>query len=245
MATGFLHVLLLDPDEKSRAELKKGLAAHAAFQVVNEAEEWEEAAVHIRKKAPDAIFGDPFLGKKSDLEWVDEVPASVAVVLVASHPRLALQAFEKRVLDYVLKPVAASRLKLTLARLIEWKSRPMKLAREARTEKKIVIQTRRESVVVSPHTISCIKAEGNYTNLILRDGTRKMVHRSLRQWKGLLPAGLFFQVHRSTLVNIEQVRQLEGPSVGKHILHLTGYEDPMPVSRRMASQFKKRLQSLG
>lgn len=238
-----IHALVVAPDEKGRAELRKGLNAHAGVRLVQEFSGWEEAGPLVRKKAPDVIFADPSVWKNGTLDWVDEVPRSVAVVLLAANARLAVLAFEKRVVDYLVRPVSPQRLKLTVERLIEWKALHARHGRESRGEKKIVIHSRRESSVIRPQAIVCIRAEGNYTSLILHDGARKLVHRSLRQWRKLLPEETFFQIHRSTLINLDRVKFIERKEKGQRFLHLVDHADPLPVSRRLAVQLRHRLKT--
>ena len=238
-----IHALVALSDETSRGELKKGLDAQVGVKWVQKFVHWEEAGPLMKKRAPDVIFADPSAGKNGTLDWVDEVPRPVAVVLLAAHPRLAVQAFEKRVLDYLVTPVSQQRLKLTFERLIEWKALHTRLRYESRAEKKIVIHSRRESSVIRPHDIICIRAEGNYTSLMLNGGAHKLVHRSMRQWKKLLPVEIFFQIHRSTLINLDQVRHIERNEGGKCLLRLLGQAEPLSVSRRLAVHLRHRLKT--
>jgi DNA-binding LytR/AlgR family response regulator len=237
-----IHALVVTSDEKSRAELKKGLA-HAGVKFVHELTDWAQARPLVKKRAADVVFADSLVGKGRTLDWVDEVPRSVAVVLLADNARLAVQAFEKRVLDYLVRPVAPHRLKLTLERLAEWKALHTRHGRKARAEKKIVIHSRRESAVIRPHTVVCIRAEGNYTRLTLQGGEGKLVHRSLRQWIKLLTEEPFFQIHRSTLINLDRVKYLERKEDGSRFLHLLDHAEPLPVSRRHAVQLRHRLKA--
>ncbi len=241
MAGSQIQALVIIPDEITRSDLKKSFGAYPGIQVVQESKDWGSVEKLELKRLPDAIFADPLVGKKETLDWIDEVPRSVAVVLVAANARLAVQAFEKRVLDYLLKPLTARRLDLAIERLVEWKALHARHARDAKGERRITIQTRRESSVIRAQSISSIRAEGNYTSLLLHGGERKLVHRSLRQWRKLLPEGFFFQIHRSTLVNLDQVRYLERKEEGKSFLHLQGQAEPLSVSRRLATQLRLRL----
>lgn len=243
MAARPLHVLILDARKAHRAVLKKELIAFPSVQALAEVENLREMREALQKQQPDAIFGDPLIEPKSPLAWIDEVPRSIAVVLVAAQRRYALEAFEKRVLDYLLEPITSERLRLTLLRLTEWKGQHHATHRDKRTEDKVLIHTGHESQIIRSQTIICIRAEGNYTQLIFRDGVRKMVHRSLKQWKKLLPLASFFQVHRSLLVNLEQVNKLERRKEGGNLLYLTGIAEPVSVSRRLAPQLKRQLKS--
>ncbi len=238
-----LHALVIIPDEKNRAELKKGLDAQPGIKWILEFVRWEEAGPFVKKKAPNVIFADVSIGKNGSLDWVDEVPRPVAVVLLAGHPRLAASAFEKKVVDYLVRPVSPQRLKLTIGRLMEWKALHARLGRESWVETKIMVHSRREHAVVRPHDIVCIRAEGNYSSLLLRSGERKLVHRSLRHWKKLLPEEFFFQIHRSTLINLNQVKHFERKEKGKCLLRLLEQAEPLSVSRRLAVQLRRRLEA--
>ena len=224
--------------------LIKELAAFPAVKVLAEVGTLREMRDTMQKEEPDVIFGDPLIDPRSPLAWVHEVPATVAVVLVAAQRRYALEAFEKRVLDYLLEPVKAERLRLTILRLTEWKTQHHATHRDKRAEDKVLIHTGHESQIIRSQTILCIKAEGNYTRLIFRDGVRKMVHRSLKQWKKLLPLSSFFQVHRSLLINLDHISKLERKKEGGNLLHLNGSLEPVSVSRRLAPQLRRQLKSM-
>jgi AmiR/NasT family two-component response regulator len=81
-----LRAFLLGWDEGHRAEIRKGLAEHAIFDVVGESGQWNEALQFMTKHEPDVVFGTPQLGEQANLSWVDQVPRTIAVVLVAPHP---------------------------------------------------------------------------------------------------------------------------------------------------------------
>lgn len=88
-------------------------------------------------------------------------------------------------------------------------------------------------------SIVYIAAADDYTEVHLDNGKVALVSQRLRRWEDRLPS-CFTRTHRSTLVNLHHVEEIEQQG-GRWVVHLRGFADGLPMSRRFAQALKKRL----
>ena len=84
---------------------------------------------------------------------------------------------------------------------------------------------------------------GNYTQLHIHGDQAPIVRGSLKKWEHRLPGGMFFRIHRSTIVNLARIDKLTTAGWG-NIVYLSGLPDPFRISRRAAPLLKKVLCSV-
>jgi DNA-binding response OmpR family regulator len=114
-----IRALIVDDEPLARARLRTLLAKHADMQVVGECAEGSEATAAIGRVRPDVVFLDIQMTEQTGLDVAAglEQRALPAIVFVTAHERYALEAFEARALDYLLKPFEEERFLATLARV--------------------------------------------------------------------------------------------------------------------------------
>ncbi|HEX6105939.1 MAG TPA: response regulator transcription factor [Gemmatimonadales bacterium] len=114
-----IRAVIVDDEPLARARLRTLLARHADMQIVAECAEGAEAAGAIARARPEVVFLDIEMTETSGLDvaaGLDREPLP-AVVFVTAHERYALEAFEVRALDYLLKPFEEERFRATLDRV--------------------------------------------------------------------------------------------------------------------------------
>ena len=114
-----IRALIVDDEPLARARLRGLLARHADLQVVGECAEGGEAVAAIEREHPEVVFLDIQMTEVSGLDVAAGLAAEPrpAIVFVTAHERYALEAFEARALDYLLKPFAEDRVAATLDRI--------------------------------------------------------------------------------------------------------------------------------
>ncbi len=119
MTTGPIRALIVDDEPLARARLHDLLAKHADVQVVGECAEGSEAIAVIDRERPDVVFLDIQMTETSGLDVAQRLEGAPlpAVVFVTAHERYALEAFDARALDYLLKPFEEERFLATLERV--------------------------------------------------------------------------------------------------------------------------------
>ena len=221
-------------------------------------------AVHeALAQRPDILFFDIQMPGKTGLEaahelaedWPAEVPFPL-VVFITAYDRFALEAFEQAAVDYVLKPINDARLSKTIERLKE------RLARhnEHGSELERVVGQLRTLVPAAPaatERLSIIRAAvGNqirlipiaevlyfeatdkYVNVVTAD-SESLIRTSLKDLLPQLDTEQFWQIHRSTVVNVNHIQLATRDDDGKLSVKLRERNVSLPVSRVFAHLFKQ------
>ncbi|HTV78110.1 MAG TPA: LytTR family DNA-binding domain-containing protein [Steroidobacteraceae bacterium] len=220
------------------------------LQIVAEVDNGTAALAAIEEFRPKVIFLDIQMPGASGLEVAQQVNGRAHVVFVTAFDNYAVAAFEKGALDYVLKPVSASRMQSTIERL---RSRlnepPADLGRIAELLKEITPRGSRylkwltvpageELRVIAVSEISYLEADRKYTTVVTPAGSFLM-NSSLRQLKEKLDPDLFWQIHRSVIVNVGAIDRIYRTFRGSLELKLKERGELLPVSASHAHLFRE------
>jgi two-component system LytT family response regulator len=242
--------LLIDDEPLARLELRRLLKAHPAVAVAGEAGTLAEARTRLQQSDYDLVFLDIQLRGGNAFDLVADIRPEARVIFVTAYDRYAVRAFEVNALDYLLKPVAAPRLAAALERAAAARgpanpaaapAPPLPLARDDRVLVKIGPSLR----FIELAAIGAIRSCENYTELLLLNGEKPLVLRSLKAWEDLLPEDAFVRVHRQTLVNLAHVRavvRLGGDDVQ---FELAPPLPPVAASRRQLADLRHRFAAAG
>jgi len=244
-----LRTLLVDDESLSRRGLELRLRVANDIEVVGECTNGREALEAIREHKPDLVFLDIQMPGLSGFDVLAELqPHELPmIVFVTAYDRFAVQAFEARAIDYVLKPVDDARLAATLTHvreLFEQRAAAMErdqlvgLLAELRGSGEIEsaqpgvtqapawlpIRNGRETVRVPVEAIEWVDAAGDYL-CIHADGHTHILRATMREMENLLDPRLFQRVHRSTIVNLTRVKSLRAHMNGEYFLKLEGGQE--------------------
>jgi DNA-binding LytR/AlgR family response regulator len=189
-------------------------------------------------------------------EWPEDQPLPL-LVFVTAYDQYALQAFEQAAVDYVLKPVQTERLAQTVARLkarLADKPAPMEdtlaqlrallapgaaAAAPARVQPLQLLQAAVGSTIhmVPVGEVLFFEAADKYVRAVTAE-KEHLLRISLRELMPQLDTGLFWQIHRGTIVRATAIERAVRDEVGKLTLHLRGSAEQLGVSRMYAHLFK-------
>jgi len=229
-----IQVLIVDDEPLARERIRKLLQKEADLEIIGECADGSEAVAAIRKQRPDLVFLDvqmPELDGFGVLEQLEPGPIPV-VVFVTAHDRFALRAFEVHALDYLLKPFDAERFRNALERARdrvqgrqtgELSHRISELLADLRTgakkQDRLAVKTGGKILFLRMAEIEWIEAADNYVNLHL--GSEAHLHReTMAALEEKLPADKFMRISRSTIVNIERIKELQPLFHGEHAVIL-------------------------
>lgn len=237
--------ILIDDEEHARLELRTMLAAHPDVEIVGEAAALPQARALIARDNYDFVFLDIKLGANTAFELVPDLPAGKPVIFVTGYEQHAPHAFEVNALDYLLKPIRASRLAESLRRLSEQKKTPVTAAPTPALHLGDIVPLNGGDYArfVRVADISLITAHENYCFVHLAGGTQVMVRRSLKSWADVLPTEDFVRVHRTAIVNLAHVTGYDYVTPRNISLRLDGLVAPVDVSRDATPELKARLLS--
>jgi two-component system, LytTR family, response regulator len=251
-----IRVLLVDDEPLANAGLRTLLAAHPDIEVIGEARGGREAIGAIRSLNPNLVFLDVQMPVVNGFDVLREVGYETipAVVFITAYDEFAVRAFDVRALDYLVKPVAADRLRAALrhAREVLARARDGALAEQVRDlveqhlnpppaafASRLVIRVGRRQVLLTVSEVDWIEAD-DYCSIVHAHGARHVVRETLASLATRLDPSTFARVHRSAIVNMARVHELKRHRLGRVSLVMAdGFE--IPVSRARRAELAARL----
>jgi two-component system LytT family response regulator len=227
-----VRVLVVDDEPLARERLSTLLDEDPDVDQVGTCSDGQSAVAAIRSDAPDLVFLDVQMPGCDGFGVIEAVGAGhmPVTVFVTAYDRYALRAFEARALDYLLKPFDRDRFAVALGRAKEQVRRRRDVGVEEKLQAllddvkpaaagldRLAIKSGGSVYFLRTDEIDWVEAAGNYTRL----HSGKQVHL-LRETMTALEAKLdpkrFARIHRSTIVNLERVRELQPYFHGDYIV---------------------------
>ena len=212
-----------------------------------------EAAEAIATHAPDLAFLDIKMPGLTGLEVAQGIEGATRVVFVTAYDEFAVQAFDQEAVDYVLKPVNAQRLARCIERVRRALDAPATTddARLASVLQRLVGSTPTASALLRyvrasqgelTHQIDVgdvlfFRADDKYTCVRTAAGEH-LIRTPIAELAGQLDAQQFWQIHRSTLVNLRFVAGTRRDELSRLFVRLRGFDGELPVSRAYVHLFK-------
>lgn len=217
-----IRTLIVDDEPLAREGLRDLLTGEQDVQIVGECRTGLEAAEAIDRGGVDLVLLDVQMPQMDGFEVLGAVdPPLPAVIFVTAHDEYALRAFRVHAVDYLLKPVEEGRLhdalarvreRLRLGHLEEMTRRMDELLRDLRKHgpgpDRLLVKSRGRAFFVKTADIDWIEAEGNYARIHIGDDAHlvRETMTGLTEW--LEPVG-FARIHRSTIVNLDRVQEIQ------------------------------------
>ncbi|MGI9105016.1 MAG: LytR/AlgR family response regulator transcription factor [Pyrinomonadaceae bacterium] len=229
-----IRALVVDDEPLARERIKRFLTGERDLELVGECADGREAVAAIQTLQPDLVFLDiqiPELDGFGVLEAVgiSEMPA---VIFVTAYDRYALQAFDVNALDYLLKPynrerfrkaVERARAQLSNGAKGELNERLLSLLENLQTEQRhlerLMIKSSGRVFFLRTAEIDWIEAEGNYLRLHVGKEAH-LLRETMNRLASKLDPDKFLRIHRSTLVNIERIKELQPLFSGDYVVIL-------------------------
>ena len=224
--------LIVDDEPLARASLRALLEREPDAITIFEARNGPEATFLIRGERPDVVFLDVQMPEMSGFDVVREIGAAAMpdVVFVTAHDRFAIEAFEINAVDYLLKPVAEERFAGALSRTRAHLHRRgddsqriesllQTLAAPPKTLSRLAVRSAGKTCFVNSEDVRWIQAAENYVQ-IHTASARHLVHTTMQTLLGVLDPEVFVRIHRSIIVNVHHVKQIEPAAHGDYILTL-------------------------
>lgn len=199
---------------------------------------------------PHILFLDIQMPGRNGLEVARHASGKAHVVFITAYDAYAVQAFEEGALDYVLKPISPERMKLTVQRLQErMREPPADLSHladllksivkpEAQYLKWLTVPHASELRVVAVSEILYLQADNKYTTIATRSSSF-LLTSSLKEMQSKLDPAVFWQIHRSTVVNISAIDTIYRSFRGALEVKLKDRSELLPVSAAHAHRFKQ------
>jgi len=233
-----IRAVVVDDEPLARSSLKVLLRRDPEVELVGECKSGMEALTEIRRKKPELVFLDVQMPECDGFDVLEQLGSKIppALVFVTAYDQYALRAFEAGALDYLLKPFDNARFERALnrakERIEQGKETPRKIER-------LVIKNAGQVLFQKISEIDWIEAADYY--VCLHVGTKThLLRRSMSDLDQELEQATFCRIHRSAIVNLERVRQLEISEDGGTDVVLNG-GTRLRLSRRYRKELQARL----
>lgn len=237
-----MRVIIVDDEPLARDRLRALLSKEADVQIAAECSDGREAVAAIKREAPDAVFLDIQMPELDGFGVLSQLKGSKLplVVFVTAFDEFAVKAFEVHAFDYLLKPFDKERLKSAVGRireqlkvanptdlteklsaLLETLQHPQAApaAAGAPTNERIAVKLDGRVIFVRPGDIDWIEAQDNYVKLHVGREAH-LVRDTLSNFEARLDTKRFIRIARSTIVNIDRVREMQPMFHGEYVVIL-------------------------
>lgn len=244
-----IRTIVIDDEPLAREKLRGFLEAEPDFEVIAECRDGAEAVETIQREKPDLVFLDVQMPESNGFEVLEQLdPDSLpTVIFVTAYDQYALRAFDVHAVDYLLKPFDRERFQETLSRVRERRELGVARAKlqallEERTRypERLEVRTSGRVVLVRPEEIVWVDAAGNYVKIHTETETLTLRETMARLEKRLHPKR-FLRIHRSTIVNVDHIRELQQQFHGDYVVVLKSGQR-LTLSRSYREKMQDHLQ---
>ena len=235
-----MKCIIIDDEKMARVILKTLCNEIQSLEVLEDFPNAIEAIKYLNKNRVDLIFLDIHMPNFNGLDFIRSLKDPPKIILITSDPNFAIEAFEYDfIVDYLLKPLQFDRFKKAIEKA---KTKNLTLAsKETSTsineiENDFYISIDRRLIKIDLPSIYLIEAKGDYIK-IKTENKDYIVHSTLKKIEEKLPDSLFLKIHRSFIINLKKIIDIEDNSV-------LIKKDVIPVSRSKRPELMKRLDLL-
>ncbi len=210
-----IRTLIVDDEPAARDGMRHLLRGDPDVVLAGECANGREAAAAIVEGVPDLVFLDVQMPELDGFGVLREVRNThlPAVVFVTAYDQYALRAFEVHALDYLLKPFTDERFRESLERA----KQQVRLA--GRYLERLVIKSGGRVTLLRANEIEWIDAEGDYARIHVGKAWH-LLRETMKNLEAQLDPARFVRIHRSTIVNLEQVKELQPFFRGEYVVVL-------------------------
>ena len=235
-----------------RTQLESKLVAlWPGLEVIASVEDGAAAREALEDRVPDFMFLDIQMPEMTGMEVARHVAGRAHVVFVTAYDQYAIQAFETGAVDYILKPATDVRLALTIERLKAKLASPpadlnavlSRITEQLGGVKREKLQWIKATVgqnlrLIPVDEVLFFQSDEKYTRVVLAE-SEALIKTPIRELLDGLDPGAFWQIHRSTLVNVNAIAAVTRDFRGQAHVKIKGKDDSLVVSRIYSHLFKQ------
>lgn len=242
-------VILIDDEPLARKLVRKYLEDFPDFQLVDECGDGFAAAKSIALHKPDLLFLDVQMPKLDGFELLELLDPCPCVIFTTAFDQYALKAFEAAAVDYLLKPFGKDRFEKAIQNFNERYSRqqtPMQtkslleeIHKDANEIDRIAVKSGNEIRIIPIDELRFLEAHDDYVKLFT-NADLYLKKQTLSYYETHLPERRFVRIHRSFIVNVEEILRIEQAEKDGHWIILKDLSR-LPVSRSGYQKLRKEL----
>ncbi|MDG1398282.1 MAG: LytTR family DNA-binding domain-containing protein [Polaribacter sp.] len=234
-----MNCIIVDDEKMARVIIKTLCNSIKSLNLVQEFSSAIEAIKYLNENQIDLIFLDIHMPGFSGLDFIKTLKNPPKIIFTTADPQFAIKAFEYDfIVDYLLKPIELPRFikAINKAEKLSVTQDKFDIKINNSTDNDFYVNIDRRLIKIDLPSIYLIEAKGDYIN-IKTDEKNYVVHSTLKKIEGKLPDSLFLKVHRSYIINVKKIVDIEDNSV-------LIKKDVIPVSRSNRPELMKRLDLL-
>jgi DNA-binding LytR/AlgR family response regulator len=231
-----MNCIIIDDDEIARLVLKQLCSKIKSLTVIEEFSNAIEALKYLNTNQVDVIFLDIHMPTFSGFDFIQTLKSPPKIILTTSDKNFALKAFDYEcIVDYLVKPIPQKRFNKAIEKLSSKEDFSIDRLKKENFNFLYVSIDRRLVKIALPK-IYFIEAKGDYINIKTANKSY-IVHSTLKNIEDKLPENTFLKIHRSYIINIEEIVDIEDNSV-------LIQKSVIPISRSKKNELMKRLNLL-
>lgn len=204
-----LNCIVVDDDEMSRKVVAHFIEKTKFLQLTKDFDNAMDALRYLDEEHVDIIFLDVQMPEMSGMEFINALEKDIEIILITSEEKYAVEAFEKKVTDYLVKPIEYGRF-LQASQEAE---RKVEIKRAgAVNRKEFYVRTDSKIVRIPFRNILFVEALADYV-IIQTEHRKHIVHFTMKGIANRLPEDDFVRTHRSYIVNLDRIEALEDNSI--------------------------------
>ena len=237
-----MNCIIIDDEATARMIISQLCSNVASLNVLEEFPNALQAIKYLNQNEVDLIFLDIHMPDFTGFDFIETLKNPPKIILTTSDPNFAIQAFEYDcIVDYLVKPVNLERFKKAIDKA---EAKKNTISKEVSKSEKVetssgndlYVNIDRRLIKIDIPSIYLVEAKGDYIQVKTED-KNYTVHSTLKKIEEKLPDSLFLKVHRSYIINIKKIIDIEDNSV-------LIKKDVIPVSRSNRPELMKRLNLL-
>jgi two-component system, LytTR family, response regulator len=241
--------VIIDDEKLARDLLKEYLENYPEIEILDEADQGTEAVEKIDKLKPDIVFLDVQMPGMTGFDVLEDIEHEPYVIFVTAYDQYAIKAFEKNAVDYLLKPLDEERFRNAVNRALKRKTlehssiedllSSMKSERKGTYDTHIFVQKSEKLFNLPVDEIVYLEASGDYT-IITTKADQFVSSSGIGKLEEILNPEVFIRVHRSTIVNVNYLKEIERHFNGGMVVKMQSGKS-FPVSRTYAKLIRKKV----
>lgn len=224
-----ISAVIIDDELLSRESLEFLIDKLDDVEVLASFETALDSKTFLQSNQVDVVFLDIEMPGLSGMEFLATMENLPSIILTTSNPNHALEAFEYKVIDYLIKPIGLKRFNEALNRIREKQEEST-----ADSQNEIYVRADGKFIRINLSELAYIETMDDYVVLHMEQDKKHIVHSTLSKMNDRLPQASFQKIHRSFVVNLGKIQAVEDAQ-------LSIADRTIPISRAYRPILKSRL----
>jgi len=238
-----MNCIIIDDEATARAIIGQLCTNIPILKVLEDFPNAMQAIKYLNSNEIDLIFLDIHMPDFTGFDFIDTIKNPPKIILTTSDPNFAIQAFGYDcIVDYLVKPITPERFKKAIVKAEAIKPKIAETKDKASSQVEtssgndLYVNIDRRLIKIDIPSIYLVEAKGDYIQ-VKTDDKNYTVHSTLKKMEDKLPNDIFLKIHRSYIINVDKIIDIEDNSV-------LIKKDVIPVSRSNRPELMKRLNLL-